>query len=247
MATEMSFKQKVTKNVKPSLVKIHLSLSSEGKNQEDVVKKIKDQLEQMKKIIENSTSYKAGSFTQNNLSITKDVIRRKNYKEIVKGYRSYVSIYATLVYGDTVVKDLLYIINYTNKENISLKYDFEVDHQKVLDTYEEIFAEAVNECYDKVNKLTSKINPFSGKTVEIKRIDNYSLDLQSPRAQEYAPAPKFMRARNFERLGLAADEVDTFSSGEEPVAELISEDMIESMFNNSSLAVCEVSLTFEVK
>ena len=260
--TRMTFKSKVTKKLKPSTVRVHLTFNTEGKNQQDVISELSDKFNKAKDFITTFRSYKTNSYTQTKMSTIKDTVRKKNYKTEVKGYRCNASCYAILEYGETAVEDLLTIINMSIEKNITLNYEFIVDPTLVMDTYDELMAEVINLGYEKICKLVQNTVPFNGKSVEITDILSSTTNLESPKEQEFERAPSFYnraptmvedctvsKSATKTRGFFGADKALATPEEEEVYVpeRVITADMIEAMFNAESKAVCEVSLQYEVK
>lgn len=259
--TRMTFKSKATKKLKPSAVKVHMSFHTEGKKQEEVVSELSEKLNKAKEFITNFKSYKNNSYVQTKMDTIKDTVQKKNYKTEIRGYRCSASCYAVLEYGETAVEDLLTIINMCIEKNIQLNYEFTVSENLVLETYDELMATAINNGYEKVNKIVQNSIPFKGKTVEITEVLSSNVNLESPQAQEFERAPSFSnRAPMMDSLKITrssaksrgffgADKALATSEEEEVYVpeRVITADMIEAMFNAESKAVCEVSLQYEVK
>ena len=246
--TRMTFKSKATKKLKPSAVKVHMSFHTEGKKQEEVVSELSEKLNKAKEFITNFKSYKNNSYVQTKMDTIKDTVQKKNYKTEIRGYRCSASCYAVLEYGETAVEDLLTIINMCIEKNIQLNYEFTISENLVLETYDELMAMAINNGYEKVNKIVQNSIPFKGKTVEITEVLSSNVNLESPQAQEFERAPSFSnRAPMMDSFG--ADKALATPEEEEVYVpeRVITADMIEAMFNAESKAVCEVSLQYEVK
>lgn len=261
MSTRMTFKSRASKKLKPSAVKVHMMFLTEGKKQEEVVSELSEKLNKAKDFITTFKSYKANSYTQTKMDTIKDTVHKKNYKTEIKGYRCSASAYATLEYGETAVEDLLTIINMSLEKNIKLNYEFIVDPNLVMETYDELMAEAINLGYAKVNKIVKNSIPFNGKSVEITEVLSSNVNLESPQAQEFERAPSFAnrapmmdtlkRTRSAEkgRGFFSSDKIAASSADEEEVyvpERVITADMIEALFNAESKAVCEVSLQYEI-
>ena len=256
--TRMTFKSKATKKLKPSAVKVHMSFHTEGKKQEEVVSELSEKLNKAKDFITTFKSYKTNSYVQTKMDTIKDTVQKKNYKTEIRGYRCSASCYAVLVYSETAVEDLLTIINMCIDKNIQLQYEFTVSENLVLETYDELMAEAINLGYKKVNKIVQNSIPFAGKTVEITEVLSSTTN---PQAQEFERAPSFnnrapimmdalKRTRGIEKSRgfFGSDKIAAPEEDEVYVPErVITADMIEAMFNAESKAVCEVSLQYEVK
>lgn len=260
--TRMTFKSKATKKLKPSAVKVHMSFHTEGKKQEEVVSELSEKLNKAKEFITNFKSYKNNSYVQTKMDTIKDTVQKKNYKTEIRGYRCSASCYAVLEYGETAVEDLLTIINMCIEKNIQLNYEFTVSENLVLETYDELMATAINNGYEKVNKIVQNSIPFKGKTVEITEVLSSNVNLESPQAQEFERAPSFSnrapvmmdslkmtRSSAKSRGFFGADKALATPEEEEVYVpeRVITADMIEAMFNAESKAVCEVSLQYEVK
>lgn len=261
--TRMTFKSKATKKLKPSAVKVHMSFHTEGKKQEEVVSELSDKLNKAKEFITTFKSYKNNSYVQTKMDTIKDTVQKKNYKTEIRGYRCSASCYAVLEYGETAVEDLLTIINMCIEKNIQLNYEFTVSENLVLGTYDELMATAINNGYEKVNKIVQNSIPFKGKTVEITEVLSSNVNLESPQAQEFERVPSFSnrapvmmdslkitRSLTPKRKGFFGNDMATANDEEEEQyipERVITADMIEAMFNAESKAVCEVSLQYEVK
>ena len=263
MSTRMTFKSRATKKLKPSAVKVHMSFYTEGKKQEEVVSELSEKLNKAKDFITTFKSYKANSYTQTKMDTIKDTVHKKNYKTEVRGYRCSASAYATLEYGETAVEDLLTIINMSIEKNIKLNYEFIVDPNLVMETYDDLMAEAINLGYAKVNKIVTNSIPFNGKSVEITEVLSSNVNLESPQAQEFERAPSFANRApvmmdSLKETRSSATKGKSFFGSDKNVAtseeeeevyvpeRVITADMIEAMFNAESKAVCEVSLQYEI-
>lgn len=262
--TRMTFKSKATKKLKPSAVKVHMSFHTEGKKQEEVVSELSEKLNKAKDFITTFKSYKNNSYVQTKMDTIKDTVQKKNYKTEIRGYRCSASCYAVLEYGETAVEDLLTIINMCIDKNIQLNYEFTVSENLVLETYDELMATAINNGYEKVNKIVQNSIPFKGKTVEITEVLSSNVNLESPQAQEFERVPSFSNRAPVmmdslkmtrsssapKRKGFFGSDMATTNEEEEEqyVPErVITADMIEAMFTAESKAVCEVSLQYEIK
>ena len=263
MSTRMTFKSRATRKLKPSSVKVHLTFRTEGKKQKEVVDELSEKLNKAKEFITAFKSYKAESYIQTKMDTIKDTIHKKNYTTEVKGYRCSASCYATLEYGETCVEDLLTLINLSIDKNVQLNYEFNINESLVLDTYDELMAEAISSGYLKVNKIVEASLPFKGKSVEITEILSSTMNLESPQAQEFARVPSYSnqapvmmdfakRTRDGAIKGKGLFGSDMLKASIEEEEEYVPErvvtaDMIEAMFNAESKAVCEVSMQYEIK
>lgn len=264
MSTLMTFKSRATRKLKPSYVQVHLTFRTEGKKQKEVVDELSDKLNKAKEFITAFKSYKAESYVQTKMDTIKDTVHKKNYTTEVKGYRCSASAYATLEYGETAVEDLLTLINLSIDKNVQLDYEFKINENLVLETYDELMAEAISSGYLKVSKIVEASLPFKGKSVEITEILNSTMNLKSPQAQEFERIPSYSnqapiledcslqmsKSSALKRKGLFGSDMAKASIEEEEeyVPErVVTADMIEAMFNAESKAVCEVSMQYEIK
>lgn len=253
MNTSLSFSSRVTKQLMPNTAKIHLCIQTQGKKEDEVLQELKEKLESTSKFIKGLASYKQDSYTQTKFNTRKDTITKKNYTEKIMGYRSWVNLYFSINYGDTAVLDLVSVIKMSLDKDFTCDYEFIVDEDRIKAVYDDLYVEAVNEGWNNALRLTSKIKPFEGKTLNLAAINSFSANLESPSRQEYAPPlniysevdmecalSDFSKGKGFFNSARKVENANM--PKEEP--EKITPELIQEMFNNPYLAVVTVSLQF---
>ena len=253
MGTIMKFNSEATKYIKPNIVNITISISSNQNNAKDAINEINTKRSKAKNSILNKSSYRSDSYHQSNISIRKLIdtetyyvhvendtcISEKDYKElpfgtqtlyrpakrnVELGYMAHLTISAILDYKDTTVDDIIDIFNMSIASEINFKYEHAISDEFSKEIYKSLYAECVNTGLEDIKNTLSTIYVYKDKEFNILSIEDTN------------NTATYESDMHYRCMAAAPPQEEQF----------VMPELIEDMFNNTKKISRSLTITIEV-
>ena len=263
MGTVMIYNSVASKEVKPDIVGLGITLNSKADTAKEAIKKINENRNIAKTFITSKASYRPDSYHQMNVDLKKRTVREYYYihketgKEISQKefdklnqikrndydsrtrerflyYEAILDLIAVLNYGDTVITDFMDIFNMCAEKEFKCEYQHTISDELEKATKQELYTECINQGVKAVKTIVNGLDFVENHTVTL-------LEVRDPAA---VSTPARYGAAKMSK-NLCMEEMCFDGAAAYEPEEIIMPELLEELFNNNIELKKSLDLTLE--
>ena len=264
MGTLMIYNSVATKEVKPDIVSLTISMNAKCQTAKEASDKINEDRNTAKTYITAKKSYKPDSYHQIDFNLKKRTysepyyvhndnsskeISQTEYDKLTQNmrikytrkirekflyYEANLTLTVVLNYGDTVVEDLMTIFNMCTEKDFKCDYTHSISDELRNTTMQELYTKCINQGVSSVQNIVNGLN-FKTDSVVILR------EVRDPAAKSVSTD---YVGFGMKEAALCADNA-YFNRSEYEPEQIITPERLEELFNNNIELRKSLDLTLE--
>lgn len=240
-----------TKEVKPDIVNLSITLNSKAQTAKEAISKLNEDRNTAKNYITSKKSYRPDSYHQMDVDLKKRTIREYYYVHIITNkeisqneyeklnqeeknkynnrsrekflyYEAILHLVSILNYSETTVEDLMNIFNMCTEKDLKCEYQHTISNELNKSTEQELYAMCINQGVKEVQNIANKLNFLEQPKVHLLEV----LDLAA------TAVPKYNQMGMVSKQTMYMEEACCGVPKYEP-EQIIMPELLEELFNNN--------------